>query len=216
MLSVLLVDDHPLVRQGLRAVLSLEPDLAIVGETGGIEGAWSLIQTQRPDLILLDIRLGQENGLTILDRCQNEHLACKFLVLTSSTTASDFESARALGASGYVLKDALPEELVFAIHLIGQGRKYYDPKILDQWLETQRHPDLMVDSLSEREWEVLSALGEGLSNREIAEKLYISIFTVKKHVSQILAKLSLADRTQAALYALSRQTGTGEDVASKH
>lgn len=203
MIKSLIVDDHPLVRRGLKSVLSLENDIEIVGEAADIKDTMELINTQKPDMVLLDIRLCGENGLDVIDNCNKQCINCKFLVLTSSSEEYDIKNAKSLGAQGYILKEALPEELIYAIHLVGKGRKYYDPKIMDEILDEIEHDDIS-ENLTIREQEVLKALGEGLCNQEIADRLFVSIHTAKKHVSQILAKLNFSDRTQAALYAQSK------------
>jgi two-component system nitrate/nitrite response regulator NarL len=197
-MKVLLIDDHPLVRKGLASVLSLEKDIEIVGEAGNMKDALRAIATHNPDLALVDLRLGNDYGLDIIEKCKNT--SCKFIVLTSSSSDNYFKRAEEVGALGYVLKEALPEELLFAVRLVYKGRKYYDPGLMELLMKTSSENDL-ADDLTPREKEVLIALGQGLSNRDIAEKLYITEYTVKKHVSQILSKLELADRTQAALYA---------------
>jgi DNA-binding NarL/FixJ family response regulator len=201
-MRIILVDDHPLVRKGLISVLSLEKGIEIIGEASNIGETISLISEKDPDLALIDLRLGRENGLDIIKNYKNKSIRCKFLVLTSSSNERDFRKAKELGSQGYILKEALPEELIYAIHLIERGRKYYDPSIMDEIIKDSY--DNIFEELTEREQEVLVALGEGLSNKDIAKKLYISLFTVKKHVSQILNKLDLTDRTQAALYIQSR------------
>jgi len=121
-------------------------------------------------------------------------------VLTSSVNEYDFKKADDAGAYGYVLKEALPEELLYAISLVNKGRKYYDPGIIGKMMSPSSQDD-WLDELTPREKDVLLALGQGMCNKEIAKKLYITEYTVKKHVSQILAKLDMTDRTQAALYA---------------
>lgn len=203
MIKSIIVDDHPLVRRGLKSVLSLENDIEIVGEAADIKDTLELINTQKPDMVLLDIRLCGENGLDVIEYCNKECIKCKFLVLTSSSEEHDIKNAKSLGVQGYILKEALPEELIYAMRLVGKGRKYYDPKIMDEILDEIDH-DEIAGNLTLREQEVLKALGEGLTNQEIADRLFISIHTAKKHVSQILAKLDFSDRTQAALYAQSK------------
>lgn len=202
-MRIILVDDHPLVRKGLISVLSLEEDFEIIGEASNKTEAIKYITDKKPDIALVDLRLGEENGLDIIEHFNNKNIGCKFMVLTSSANEWNFKKAQEFGAQGYILKEALPEELIYALQLISRGRKYYDPGILDE-IMNETNDGIMLEELTEREQEVLMALGEGLSNKEIAQKLYISIFTVKKHVSQVLAKLNLADRTQAALYIQSR------------
>ncbi len=198
-MKLLLIDDHPLVRKGLQFVLSLEKDIEVIGEASNRSEAIFLIETHTPDIALVDLKLGNENGLDIVADSLRNKTFCKFIVLTSSVSDYDFRKAQEIGAYGYVLKDALPEELLYAIRLVDRGRKYYDPGIISEMMN-HSYNDYDTDTLTPREQEVLFALGEGLSNKDIANKLYISDYTVKKHVSQILAKLGLADRTQAALY----------------
>ncbi len=198
-MRLILVDDHPLVRKGLISVLSLEKDFEIVGEASNVREANYLLNKLKPDLALIDIRLGNESGLDIIEKYGNDS-SCKYIVLTSSATGEEFRRAEEAGAQGFILKEALPEELVYAVRLVSRGRKYYDPGILDLLMSSNRENQISED-LTPREIDVLIALGQGLNNKEIAKKLYITEYTVKKHVSQILAKLGLADRTQAALYA---------------
>lgn len=198
-MKVLLVDDHPLVRKGLAAVLSLEADIELVGEASNTKEALDIINRQKPDLALVDLRLGKEYGLDIIEKNKNS-LNCKFIVLTSSAYEEDFRKAEEVGAQGYVLKEALPEELIYAVRLVSRGRKYYDPGIMDAMMKASTGDDA-IEELTVREREVLMALGQGLCNRDIAKKLFVTEYTVKKHVSQILAKLELTDRTQAAIYA---------------
>jgi two-component system nitrate/nitrite response regulator NarL len=198
-MKLILVDDHPLVRKGLASVLNLENDFDIVGEASNVQGALDLLSKVKPDLALVDLRLGDEYGLDILKKSCNTY-PCKFIILTSSANEEDFRRSEEAGASGYVLKDALPEELLYAVRLVSRGRKYYDPGIMNLLMKGSQQ-DIYVEELTPREKDVLIALGEGLSNKDIAKKLFITEYTVKKHVSQILAKLNLTDRTQAALYA---------------
>lgn len=198
-MKAVIVDDHPLVRQGLCAILALDDTVESAMEASNVADAVRLIAQTHPELAIVDLKLGAECGLDIIRQVQEKDIPCKFLVLTSSANPHDFKQAEALGIAGYVLKEALPEELLHAIRLILKGRKYYDPMIMDMVAED--YWDSTADELTPREREVLAALGEGLKNTEIAKKLYITEYTVKKHVSQILEKLCLRDRTQAALYA---------------
>lgn len=198
-LRIVIVDDHPLVRKGLLSVLALEKDIEIVGEASTVNEAVNVIKRTLPELVLVDLRLDNQSGLDIINKVDRKDLKCKFTVLTSSFDERDFKAAEEIGVDGYILKEALPEEIVYAIHVIDKGRKYYDPGILQ--IAMKKKEDNITEKLTEREKEVLQALGRGLSNREIAKTLFITEYTVKKHVSQILAKLNLADRTQVALYA---------------
>jgi DNA-binding NarL/FixJ family response regulator len=197
-LRIVIVDDHPLVRKGLLSVLALEKDIEIVGEASTVNEAVNVIKRTLPELVLVDLRLDNQSGLDIINKVDKKDFKCKFTVLTSSLDEKDFKAAEEIGIDGYILKEALPEEIVYAIHVIDKGRKYYDPGILE--ITMKKKEEGITEKLTDREKDVLEALGRGLSNREIAKKLFITEYTVKKHVSQILAKLNLADRTQVALY----------------
>jgi two-component system nitrate/nitrite response regulator NarL len=201
MTSIFIVDDHPLVRTGLNSLFSFEEDLCCIGEAASIEEALKEIIEKKPDIVLVDLRLGDESGFVLVEKAslKNESKS-KFIVLTSSAHLADFQKAKDVGAHGYILKEALPEELLFAIRLVSSGRKYYDPGIMELVMGDSEEEDY-VSSLTPKELEVLRELGSGLSNKEIASKLFISENTVKKHVSQVLDKLQLSDRTQAALFA---------------
>ncbi|WP_409344249.1 response regulator [Paenibacillus sp. MBLB4367] len=202
-MKVMIVDDHPLVRKGLSSVLSLEPNVSLCGESETISEALEMVRSTEPDLALIDLRLGRENGLDLVEQIRSRY-SCKCVILTSSTNEHDFRRAQEIGADGYVLKEALPEELLYAVRLIARGRKYYDPGLMELMMRTDIPEDDGLITLTPKEREVLSALGEGLSNKDIARKLVITEFTVKKHVSQILSKLELTDRTQAALFSLAK------------
>ncbi|HOH69462.1 MAG TPA: response regulator transcription factor [Sedimentibacter sp.] len=192
-MKIIIVDDHPLVRQGLASLISMESDMELIGECSNVQEALTMIDEKKPDLAIIDLKLGKESGLEIVS-ADKEH-KCKYVILTSSAAYADFKKSEEVNVDGYVLKEALPEELLYALRLVGRGRKYYDPVLLEYKLQEGN------DNLTLREKEVLQKLGQGLNNQEIADELFISENTVKKHVSQILAKLNLHDRTQAALYA---------------
>ena len=192
-MKIIIVDDHPLVRQGLASLISMESDMELIGECSNVQEALTMIDEKKPDLAIIDLKLGKESGLEIVS-ADKEH-KCKYVILTSSAAYADFKKSEEVNVDGYVLKEALPEELLYALRLVGRGRKYYDPVLLEYKLQEGN------DNLTLREKEVLQKLGQGLNNQEIADDLFISENTVKKHVSQILAKLNLHDRTQAALYA---------------
>lgn len=209
-MKVVIVDDHPLVRRGLTSILSLDGSMEVLGEATNRKEAIELFNTAKPDLALVDLRLADESGLDLITDAICQGLACKFVVLTSSTEEEDFKRAKETGVDGYLLKEALPEELIHALRMISKGRKYYDQGVLDlvtkvsEPLEEDEH----LEQLTPKEKEVLIELAKGLSNKEISQTLFITEYTVKKHVSQVLAKLGLANRTQAALYA-KRDIGTG-------
>jgi two-component system, NarL family, nitrate/nitrite response regulator NarL len=197
--KIVIVDDHPLVRRGLAAVISMQANLEFAGEATNGQEALLVIEEIQPDLVLIDLKLADESGLDIIKAARIRGIASKFILLTSSASREDFLKAEEVLVDGYVLKEALPEELLFAIQLVHKGRKYYDPGLMEDKMRMSGNSP--TDELTPKEKEVLIELGQGACNREIASRLFISEFTVKKHVSQILAKLQVADRTQAALYA---------------
>ena len=203
-MNIVIIDDHPLVRHGLTAIITLEGDMNLIGEASTGNEAIRLVPETNPDIALVDLRLVDISGLDIIRKCREEVPDCKYIILTSSADKEDFRKAREVGVDGYVLKEAFPEELITAIRLVYRGRKYYDPGMIDSMMSTDEN-DKQLEQLTPRELDVLRALGEGLNNKEIAKKLFITEYTVKKHVSQVLAKLELADRTQAALYALEKK-----------
>jgi DNA-binding NarL/FixJ family response regulator len=203
MMKVVIVDDHPLVRKGLTSILSIDGTMEVLGEATNSREALELFKTTKPDLVLVDLRLGNESGLELITDAKRLGITCKFVVLTSSSEENDFKKAKEIGVEGYILKEALPEELLHALTVIRKGRKYYDTAVLEL-LMNSNHPlveDGHIEQLTPKEKEILIELGKGHSNKEISKTLYITEFTVKKHVSQVFAKLGLADRTQAALYA---------------
>lgn len=199
-MKIVIIDDHPLVRRGLSSILALEPDNKLVGEAENVKQAIKLIQRAGPDIALIDLKLKNESGLDIVTKLKSSGSRCKFIILTSSASVDDFKQAEDAGVEGYVLKEALPDELLYVVRLVSQGRKYYDPGMMDLLINGKARDDY-VEKLTPREKDVLEALGKGMKNSDIARKLFITEHTVKKHVSQILDKLDLADRTQAALYA---------------
>lgn len=203
MMKVIIVDDHPLVRKGLKSILTLDDSMEVLGEATNRREAMELFKTLKPELALIDLRLGSESGLDLITEAIRLGSNCKFVVLTSSTEEDDFRRAKEIGVDGYVLKEALPEELIHALRIISKGRKYYDPGVFDLLTNSRKPPeaDGHIEQLTPKEKEVLLELGMGLSNKEISTSMYITEYTVKKHVSQVLAKLELSDRTHAALYA---------------
>ncbi|QTD40816.1 response regulator transcription factor [Sporosarcina sp. Te-1] len=200
-MRVVIVDDHPVVRRGLAAVLLQLETFEVIGEASNGKEAIMLMAETMPELAIIDLQLGMESGLDLISKIQRQGMRCKFIVLTSSPDKNNFTKAKELGVAGYISKEALPEELVHALQMVCKGRTYYDPRILEQMVGVHTERVAMVNVLTPKETEVLIELGKGLSNKEISQMLYITEYTVKKHVSQVLGKLNLADRTQAALYA---------------
>jgi two-component system, NarL family, nitrate/nitrite response regulator NarL len=207
-MKIVIIDSNYLLREGLKKVLSLERSIELIGEGCSIKEAISIIRDKKPELVIIDLKLGKENGLKIVEEIRHIGIECKFIVLTTSSECSDFKKVEELGIDGYILKDALPEEILHAIKTVTAGRKYYDTNLIINLMNTAKkdyRKNDAVQNLTKREREVLAALGKGLSNSEIANMLEITEFTVKKHVSQVLLKLNISDRTQAAIYAITSE-----------
>ncbi|QKQ77939.1 response regulator transcription factor [Nostoc sp. TCL240-02] len=209
MIKVLLVDDQGLIRQGLRALLELEPDLEIVGEAENGEQAINLVAEFQPDVLLLDIRMPIMDGVAATKEIQKRFPTTKILVLTTFDDDEYVSAALQNGAMGYLLKDTPSEELAVAIRAVYKGYTQLGPGIVKKLLTqfsngTPIHSTPVPSTLTEltpREKEVLRLIATGASNREIAQELYISEGTVKNHVTNILNTLNLRDRTQAAIWA---------------
>ena len=195
MISVLIVDDHPVVRQGLRALLEVQDDMTVAGEAGDGPTAISLAESLRPDIVLLDLKLPGMDGVAVLRPLRAAGL--RVLVLTSATEPSAAAAAVRAGAAGVVYKDIDPAALVRAIRAVHDGNVLLAPEAIGSLVRGSR-----ADTLTAREREVLSGIADGKSNREIARLLRVSEKTVKAHVSAVLAKLGVQDRTQAAVYAV--------------
>ena len=205
---LLVVDDHPIVRQGLRTFLETRPDFEVVGEAGDGETAVAEATRLRPDVILMDLVMPGVGGLEAIGRIRAAEPGARILVLTSFASADQVLPALRAGAAGYLLKDAAPAEVEAAIRAVHRGEGLIDPAVTATVLAEVSRPsarsgdvDAGYASLTPREREVLALLGRGLNNAAIARELFVAEKTVKTHVSSILAKLRLADRTQAALYA---------------
>jgi DNA-binding NarL/FixJ family response regulator len=216
-IRVLLVDDQELLRLGFGMILAQEPDIDVVGEAGNGEEAVALAATCRPDVVLMDVRMPLVDGIEATRRIVSENPAVRVLVLTTfDLDAYAFGALRA-GASGFLLKDLPPHELAAGIRIVASGDAVVSPRITRRLLEEHAHLlDVPGDQdgpkrasraaqLTDREHEVLMAVAEGLSNAEIAARLFVSEATVKSHVGRILGKLGLRDRVQAVVFAF--QTG---------
>lgn len=208
MIKVLLVDDQHLIRQGLKALLELEPDLEIVGEAENGKIAIDLISQFHPDVVLMDIRMPIMDGVAATQHIQQNFPSVKILVLTTFDDDEYVKAAIQNGAMGYLLKDTPSEELAVAIRAVDKGYTQLGPgivkKLLTHFQATPNHTPPAPPNFTEltpREKEVLRLIAIGASNREIAQQLYISEGTVKNHVTNILNRLSLRDRTQAAIIA---------------
>jgi DNA-binding NarL/FixJ family response regulator len=209
MIKVLLVDDQKLVRQGIKVLLETEGDIIVIGEAGNGQEALDLTASLKPDVILMDIRMPVMDGVAATQALNQRHSQIGVIILTTfDDDEYIFEGLKA-GARGYLLKDISSEEMAAAVRTVAAGGALIQPsitrKVLAEFsrLSTKPHAksDDLVDQLTERELDVLRALAQGLSNKEIAEKLVITEGTVKNHVSNLISKLNVRDRTQAILKA---------------
>ncbi len=204
-IRILIADDHAIVREGLRSFISLEPDMEVVGEAADGAAAVEQARALEPDVILMDMVMPRQTGLEALRQLKAEGCSAHVIVLTSFAQHDQIFPAIKSGAMGYQLKDSSPEQLVQAIRNVHHGQTSLHPTIARKVVEElNRESDLppTEDPLTKREVEVLKLVAQGLTNQEIAEKLVIRESTVASHISNILEKLHLANRTQAALYAL--------------
>jgi DNA-binding NarL/FixJ family response regulator len=208
-MTVLIADDHPVVRQGLRVLLSLEDDIEVVGEVGDGAEAVELAAALVPDVILLDLKLPVLDGLGVLAELRDRGLPSHTLVLTSVADQASVTVAMRAGAAGFLYKDVDPDALVRAVRAVHDGNTVLAPEAAGSLVRSRARSAAVagLDALTAREREVLAQVAEGRSNREIARRLHMSEKTVKTHVSSVLAKLGVADRTQAALYAVRNSPG---------
>ncbi|MFF0747444.1 response regulator [Streptomyces sp. NPDC004111] len=203
-IRVLLVDDHQVVRRGLRTFLEVQDDIEVVGEAGdGAEGV-AQVESLRPDVVLMDIKMPGTDGIEALRKLRELANPARVLIVTSFTEQRTVVPALRAGASGYVYKDVDPEALAGAIRSVHAGHVLLQPEVAGALLaqDDPNNGQGRGSSLTDREREVLALIADGRSNREIARALVLSEKTVKTHVSNILMKLDLADRTQAALWAV--------------
>jgi DNA-binding NarL/FixJ family response regulator len=200
-ISVYIVDDHPVVREGLRAVLAAEPDLTVVGESGDGEEAVRRVTELRPDVVLMDLRLPGLDGVAATERIVAAGPS-RVLVLTTYDADSDIVRALAAGAAGYLLKDAPRDELVRGVRRAAAGETVLAPLVAARLVTRVRGES--TPDLTPREREVLRCVASGLSNPEIGRTLFISEATVKSHLTRIFEKLDVTDRTAAVTVALAR------------
>lgn len=207
MIRVLIVDDHTVVREGLRFLLQQQDDIEVVGEAADGEAAIQAVREQVPSVVLLDLLMPGVDGLTALREIKRVSPATQVVILTSHQGDSGLFDAIKAGAVSYVHKTAGVEMVVHSVRAAARGESVLDPNVAAKVLEEVRKPGSRetVELLSPREIEVLTELARGRSNKEIAKELSIGEETVKTHVSNILSKLHLADRTQAAIYGLQRR-----------
>ncbi len=199
-IRLVIVDDHTVVRQGLKMFLSLDPELEVIAEAGDGKEAIEVVAREKPDVVLMDLLMPEMDGIEATKVIRSEYPDIEVIALTSVLEDKSVVGAVKAGAIGYLLKDTEAEELCRAIKAAADGQVQLSPEAQTRLMRELRSPE-NPDALTEREQEVLVLLANGLSNRDISEKLCIAEKTVKTHVSNVLAKLSVKSRTQAALHA---------------
>lgn len=207
---VVIIDDHPMVRAGIRAMLASASDVEFAGEAGTPEEAFRLVRETTPDVVLLDLGLDAEtDGIQTLNTLVENNPDSRVLVVTSSDHQDDVKAAFLAGATGYVLKDVTPEQMLNSIRAVAGGYQIAHPAVVRTMQKSLGIPHVQTPrfdnsrpELTQREIEVMKLIGEGLNNKDIAERLVITETTVKTHVNNIFGKLGIGDRTQAVLFAV--------------
>lgn len=207
-ITVMIADDHVLMRQGIKQILELEDDIDVIAQAGDGEETIEKAVAYNPDVILLDINMPKLNGIEVLRRFKDLGVASKIIMLTIHDDREYLYETMKIGANGYVLKDSDADSLIKAIRDVHIGKTYIQPSIASMLVTEINSKDksvnedlLKIKSLSKREYEVLTLVAEGLNNKEIADRLFISEKTVKNHVSNIFKKIDVNDRIQAAIFA---------------
>jgi len=204
-IHVLLVDDHEVVRRGLRELLSDEPDIEVVAEAGSVDEALAVAMHVEPDVAVVDVRLGDGDGVSLCRELRSRPNPPKCLMLTAFDDEEAMVGAIMAGAAGYLLKQVRGQDVVTAVREVAAGRSLLDPVTTARVLEKMRNPPHdELEDLTERERDVLDLIGRGHSNREIAEQLFLAEKTVKNYVTSVLAKLGMQRRTQAAAWVARR------------
>ncbi|ONM48035.1 response regulator [Nocardia donostiensis] len=215
MIRVFLVDDHEIVRRGISDLIAVEPDLEVVGEAGGVAQALSRIPALRPDVAVLDVRLPDGNGIELCRELLSTNQELRCLILTSFTDEQAMLDAILAGASGYVVKDITSLELIDAIREVGAGKSLLDNRAAAALMAKLRSDAEAASGplagLTEQERTLLALLGEGLTNRQIAARMFLAEKTVKNYVSRLLSKLGVQRRTQAAVLASKLRQSSGKE-----
>jgi len=201
LMRLLIVDDHAIVRQGLRAIIRVTPDMQLVGEARDGQEAIEMVAALHPDIVLMDLVMPGMDGVAAITVIKQKRTAVRIIALTTFAEAELVLGAVQAGADGYLVKDVDVQELTDAIRTVHAGQPYLHPAATHHLLAATARPAPAHDQLTGREQAVLALVGRGLTNRQIGDALTISEKTVSVHVSKVLSKLGLASRTQAALYA---------------
>ncbi|MBS0860354.1 two-component system response regulator NarL [Providencia rettgeri] len=207
--TILLIDDHPMLRNGVKQLISLESSLQVIGEAGDGKTGIQIAEEQDPDLILLDLNMPGMNGFETLDKLRKRELSGRIILFTVSNYSDDLVNALKRGADGYLLKDMEPEELIVALKEAASGKLVVSPTLASVLAESLRdnttQDDNNITSLTPREADILELISQGLSNKMIARKLDIAESTVKVHVKHLLKKLNLKSRVEAAVWVLQQK-----------
>lgn len=207
--TILLIDDHPILRNGVKQLISLEPSLLVIGEAGDGATGIKIAEEQDPDLILLDLNMPGMNGFETLDELRKRELSGRIILFTVSNYGEDLVRALKRGADGYLLKDMEPEELIVALKEAASGKMVVSPALISVLAESLRGNRPQTEnnllSLTPRETNILELIAQGLSNKMIARKLDIAESTVKVHVKHLLKKLNLKSRVEAAVWVLQQK-----------
>lgn len=201
MISIALIDDHAVVRDGLRVLLEMQDDMRVCGEAGDARSGLEMVAREQPDVAVVDLVLPDEDGIRLASAIRSRSPATRVVILTSRSDAAPLAAALEAGVLGYQLKEIAGEDLVQILRRTAAGEAQIHPRLLGDMLLRHRQGETPAPSLSQREREVLLLIAEGLSNQAIGERLGIGEATVKTHVGNLLAKLGLADRTQLAIHA---------------
>jgi NarL family two-component system response regulator LiaR len=207
MIRVLLVDDHEMVRLGVSSYLSIQSDVEVVGEAENGEDGYEKAMALRPDVILMDLVMEVMDGIESTKKILKEWPEARILIVTSFIDDEKVYPAIEAGASGYLLKTSTAHEIANAIRKTYNGERVLEPEVTTKMMEqlSNRNRHVLHEELTNREQEILLLIAQGMSNQEIADELFITLKTVKTHVSNILAKLEVEDRTQAAIYAFKHE-----------
>ena len=204
-INVVIADDHKMVREGIRQLLEFDGKIKVIGEAGNGLECLELLKKDLPNVLLLDINMPEMNGLDVLQHIRKNKIKVKVIILTVHNEIEYLLKANDLNVDGYILKDSESEILKNAIYSVNNGENYIQPELIPLLNSTMIHKDIdkeKIDSLTKREVEVLKSISAGLLNKEIAINLGISERTVKNHISNIFKKIDVADRTQAAVFAI--------------
>ncbi|GAB1437737.1 two-component system response regulator NarL [Providencia sp.] len=207
--TILLIDDHPMLRNGVKQLISLEPSLKVIGEAGDGKLGIQIAEEQDPDLILLDLNMPGMNGFETLDELRKRELSGRIILFTVSNYSDDLVNALKRGADGYLLKDMEPEQLIVALKEAASGKLVVSPTLASVLAESLRdntgQDESTIATLTPREADILELISQGLSNKMIARKLEIAESTVKVHVKHLLKKLNLKSRVEAAVWVLQQK-----------